>query len=53
MGAVVLHRVFPLPMAAPAFVEAFQQLAGAAREARKRLSAIHIENPLSLNFIAV
>ena len=55
MGAVVLHRGFPLPMAAPAFVEAFQQLAGAARAARQRLSAIQIENPLSLslNFIAV
>ena len=43
----------PLPMAAEAFVEEFRRLAGAARAARERLSAVHIEDPLSLNFIAV
>ena len=53
IGAVVLHRVFPLPMAAEAFVEEFRRLAGAARAARERLSAVHIEDPLALNFIAM
>jgi hypothetical protein len=40
-------------MAAEAFVEEFRLLAGAARAARKRLSAIHVGDPLSLDFIAV
>ena len=37
-GAVVLYRVFPLPMDAHEFVEAFSRLAGAARAARERLA---------------
>ncbi len=53
IGAVVLHRIFPLPMAAEAFVEEFRLLAGAARAARKRLSAVHVNDSLPLDFIAV
>ncbi len=37
-GAVVLYRVFPLPMEADAFVEAFSRLAGAARAAKEQLA---------------
>ena len=37
-GAVVLYRVFTLPMDAEAFVEAFSHLAGAARAAKDQLA---------------
>jgi len=53
IGAVVLHRIFPLPMAAEAFVEEFRLLAGAARAARERLSAVHVNDSLPLDFITV
>lgn len=53
IGAVVLLRTFPLPMATEAFVEEFRLLAGAARAARERLSAVHVKDTPSLDFIAV
>ena len=41
-GAVVLHRVFPLPLDAAAFVDAFSRLAGAARDAKDHI--VNAEN---------
>jgi hypothetical protein len=40
-------------MAAEAFVEEFRLLAGAARAARERLSAVHVNDSLPLDFITV
>ena len=37
-GAVVLYRVFPLPMDADEFVDAFSQLVGAGRDAKDHLA---------------
>ena len=53
MGAVVLHRVFPLPMAAETFVEAFRHLAGAARAARTRLTAVRFDDPFPQHLVPV
>ena len=53
-GAVVLHRIFPLPMDPALFVADFRRLAGAARAARSRLAAVVPDEGLaSLRFIAV